>query len=198
MRTGALCWLAYQFFCPTMNTKDESATTEIKGLFAALRSDFPELEAITVLHIGAEQTLVASASSDSPAILAIAIGSSAGGAAHMLHTPPTAAEVEEAIQIVEDALFPVRAMLAQASTLLTNDPGIAEIADLAGLAEAPRRVLSREAVERLFGRMAMLAEGQPLAHSGLPARPDFYVTLLILREFLHHQGFDAITIGTQR
>lgn len=166
--------------------------------FAALRAAFPESSALTMLHIGAESTLVASVGSAERKTLELAIGSRVTAAAHFHHAPPTAREVEEAIQTVEDALFAVRAMLASASTLVTADPGIAEIADLVGLTEAPRRVLSREAVERLFGRMAMLAEGQPLAHSGLPNRSDFYARLLILREFLHHQGFDAITVEAQR
>jgi hypothetical protein len=166
--------------------------------FAALRAAFPENAALTMLHIGAESTRVATAGTAERKMLELAIGTRITAATHFRHTPPTAAELEEAIQTVEDALFPVRAMLASASTLVTADPGIAEIADLAGIAQAPRRVLSREAVERLFGRMAMLAEGQPLAHSGLPARSDFYASLLILREFLHHQGFDAITVDAQR
>lgn len=165
---------------------------------AAPQTASPADAASTTLHIGAETTRVAIAGAGEGKLLELAIGSKITAAAHFHHLPPTAAELEEAIQTVEDALFPVRADLPPASTLLTNDRGIAEIADLCDLAEAPDRVLSREAVERLFGRLAMVVEGQPLAHSGLPARPDFFATLLILREFLHHQGFAAIRVEAQR
>lgn len=164
--------------------------------FAALRAAFPEQQTLTMLHIGAESTLVAAGAAN--ALLELAIGTRITAAAHFRHNPPNGVEIEEAIQTVEDALFPVRAKLAASSILVTSDEGINRIADLAGLAKATRRVLTREAVERLFGRMAAVAEGRPLAGSGLPDQPDFYPRLLILREFLHHQGFDSISVETQR
>ena len=100
--------------------------------------------------------------------------------------------------IAADLLAQAEHDSAAQSILITSDEGINRIADLAGLAKATSRVLTREAVERLFGRMAAVAEGRPLAGSGLPDQPDFYPRLLILREFLHHQGFDSISVETQR
>jgi hypothetical protein len=49
-------------------------------------------------------------------------------------------------------------------------------------------------VEQLFQQLAAVAEGRPVASSGLPAGRTFAATLLILREFMHHLGFDSIVI----
>lgn len=49
-------------------------------------------------------------------------------------------------------------------------------------------------VEQLFQQLAAVAEGRPVASSGLPAGTTFAAALLILREFTHHLAFDSIVI----
>ena len=108
------------------------------------------------------------------------------------HTPPNALEIETAIMVVEDEVMPLRAQLAGGSALCSSDAGVAQIALLAGV--SPGDSLSLDALERVFNRLADVASGAPVASSGLPADPAFAARLVILREFMHHAGFDAIRL----
>jgi len=167
----------------------------LRGVYAALNSSFAGQVALVVLHIASDQTFIAAGrgpAADAELILGIGAGKTA--AAHFHHFPPTAGELENAIQTVEDALFPVRSKLPEGARLFTTDAVIREIARIAGLADTPEITLSREAVEQTFERMASVAAGRPVVRSGLPEDPGFYASLLILREFLHHEGFAAITV----
>jgi len=106
------------------------------------------------------------------------------------HDPPTALEVEQAIDVIEEALL--RAGLPQAprgtivtsSTLLRALPGL----------ERDGAVLARDAVEALFQRLASAALGHPSALAGMPMGADVAAALLILREIMHHLGYDAVRV----
>jgi NADH:ubiquinone oxidoreductase subunit 4 (subunit M) len=54
--------------------------------------------------------------------------------------------------------------------------------------------LSIDAVERQFDLLAALTQGRPSASAGIPTDSGFAASLLILREFMHHLQFSAITI----
>jgi hypothetical protein len=49
-------------------------------------------------------------------------------------------------------------------------------------------------VERVFNRLAAVAQGRPAAHEGLPEDPAFAARLLVLRELMHHMPFAAVTL----
>ncbi len=70
------------------------------------------------------------------------------------------------------------------------------LALLAGVPEAPEMVLSRDALERVFARLAAVTLGRPAAQEGIPDDAAFAASLLILREFMHHLKFSAVTIKT--
>ncbi len=78
--------------------------------------------------------------------------------------------------------------------LVTRDAAIAALADAAGVAHADERVMALEAVEGLFQRLASASLGQPGAMGGLPAGREAAAVVLILREFMHHCGFEVIAV----
>lgn len=173
--------------------------TEIRLRYSAIRSGVPDGVPITVLHIGAEQTAVATGRSVEPdATLALAIGSRKTAADHFKHAPPTPGEVENAIMMVEDAIARARMIIAGGSTLFTTDTSIRQIALVAGVTDQPELNLARDAVERTFERLTAVTLGRPVSREGIPASAAFAATLLILREFMHHLDFLLITVKVWR
>lgn len=169
--------------------------TAMRLRYAKIISRLPSGVAITVLHIGEEQTIVASGSGMEPAaILALAIGSRKTAAAHFKREPPAPVEMENAIVTVEDEVARARPLIADGSRLYTADAAIREIARLAGVADGAEQTLSLDAMERTFERLAAVTLGKPASHEGIPTSPAFAVTLLILREFMHHLRFSSITV----
>lgn len=170
------------------------------GISAAMRADFVEWFAgcgarpkarpdDIRLEIGAERSTL---TLPDGTVLPLGPGSDALAAQHFHHTPPTPLEMEQAIVTVEDAMAPLRAQLPAAARLVSADAGIGAMARLAGLAPAASADFSRQAIERTFGRLAAVVEGQPAAHAGLPTDPAFAARLLILRELMHHLDFAGI------
>jgi hypothetical protein len=107
------------------------------------------------------------------------------------HEPPTPVELERAIDVVEDALTGSGLARADRGDLLTSD---ALLAALPGLGTLGAR-LNRDAVEALFQRLASRSLGTPVAESELPVGRDFAAALLVLRECMHHLGFDGVRIS---
>lgn len=149
----------------------------------------------TSLQIGAEQTLVSVQSADAPpARLVLAVGAARTARDFFQHTPPTPAEVENAIQAVEDEVMRARALVPPATALHSDDPAIRQLALGAGLPPSAPLQLSLEAVERQFDLLAALVQGRPATLAGIPTDAGFAATLLILREFMHHLQFSAIRL----
>jgi exopolyphosphatase/pppGpp-phosphohydrolase len=169
--------------------------TEIGRHYSAIRAGIADGMPITLLHIGAEQTLVASGSGTEPeAILTLAIGARKTAAEHFKHQPPTPGELENAILTVEDEVVRARSLSKDGSALFSTDAAIREIALLAGVPDRPELILGLEAMERIFGRLTTITLGRPAAQEGLPSSAAFAATLLILREFMHHLKFSSITV----
>ena len=170
-------------------------TADFRRRYTAIRASVPDGTLVTVLHIGAEQTLVASGSGTEPeAILTLAMGTHNTAADHFKHHPPTPGELENAILAVEDELIRARSVSQDGSALLSTDAAIREIALLAGVPDRPELILGLEAMERIFGRLAAVTLGRPAAQESLPSSTAFAATLLILREFMHHLKFASIGI----
>lgn len=169
--------------------------TETRLRYAAIRSGFPAATLVVVLHIGTEQTAVASGSNREPdAVMVLEIGSHKTSTDYFRHTPPAPLELENAIAKIEDAVARVRPMIAENSTLFTTDTAIGEIAHISGVSAQPVLTLPLEAVESMFERMAAISLGRPAAQDTIPASPTFAATVLILREFMHHLNFSSITV----
>ncbi len=172
--------------------------TKIHQRYRAIRLLLPEGTPITVLHIGKQETAVATGTGTEPEmVMVLAIGSQSTAAEFFLHTPPTPGEIENAIMQVEDEVTRVREMVAGYPTLITTDESISEIAHLASGHAGSALLLSIEAVEQVFSLLAGHSLGRPASSAGIPASPAFAATLLILREFMHHLKFPSISISTR-
>jgi len=175
---------------------DQSAgEIDIRADYAFLRSDLPDDSAVTVLHIGAGETLVASGKGhQAEAIMVLAIGAERTSAEFFRHNLPTPLELENAIMTVEDEIARARTVIVDGSTLVTRDTALRDIALIAGLPDQPVLTLSIELVEKTFDRLTAISLGRPAAHEGLPGSAAFAATLLILREFMHHMKFALLII----
>ena len=146
------------------------------------------MAALTRLVFDAERTLfnetVGSAS------FSIAITPHSLAARHWHEGVPSPLQLEMAIDDVETALMNERLAYAARGELATSEP---LLASLPGLNTAGS-CLSRDEVELLFEHLASAAFAghQPVASvaptSGPPA-----AALLILRECMHHLGFETIS-----
>ncbi|MFG0832959.1 hypothetical protein ACF8OI_05315 [Aeromonas bivalvium] len=100
---------------------------------------------------------------------------------------PSALELEQAIMVVEDVLMPLAARIPPHPVLRLQSP--------VPLAEAlGSRVQSRENIERLFGQLVAMVEGDPLASAQLPKDRRFAAALLILREWMHHLDAGSVAL----
>ncbi|GKT22494.1 hypothetical protein [Acidovorax sp. SUPP3334] len=165
------------------------------ALYQALQAGPLAGSPITVLRIGAGHSSIASGTQAQARLLrTLEVGYYATAAACLRHDPPAEGELEHAIQMVEDAVMPVYAVLPPGTTLYTADAGIRQVALAAGVEAQPEMALPLDAVERTFQRLAAVAMGRPPAQEGLPEGTAFAATLLILRECMQHLGFDRIVI----
>ena len=105
------------------------------------------------------------------------------------HAPPSALQIETAIEHVEEALMREPAGAAGVSVVAVDDPRVRALAAAAG---TPR--LDADAIERLFDRLAALAQGRPASQDTLPADPLAAATLVVLRELVHHQRIEAFVV----
>ncbi|MNO50997.1 hypothetical protein D3C76_413870 [compost metagenome] len=101
--------------------------------------------------------------------------------------PPSALELEQAIMVVEDVLMPLAARIPPHPVLHLHSP--VPLAEPLG-----SRVQSRENIERLFGQLVAMVEGDPLASAQLPKDRRFAAALLILREWMHHLDAGSVVL----
>ena len=149
-----------------------------------------------VLHLGEFETTLATPQQSYT--LAIGARRTADDWFARRHTMPTPLELEHAIMAVEDEIARVALRGDAATPLVSVDAALVELAQVAG-ADGPLPLqLGVAAVENAFERLAMVAQGRPLATSGLPdgeAGRIFAARLLIVRELMHHLGFAELVVG---
>lgn len=144
------------------------------------------------LHIGEQETTLHAGDGSDPVVLPI--GSLSIAQRHFHHEPPSAGEIEAAIDTVEDALMPVIPRLRGSAPLLTEDAESVALLAAVGLPSDIDAELDIAAIERLFTRLAHVASGRPASSEGLPERRSFAANLLILRELMHHAGRDSVRV----
>lgn len=145
----------------------------------------------TVLVVEPEAMGIATGTKGRPeATLRLAVGPALTARRYFRHFPPKPSELEAAIASVEDKLAPAREVFAVPSSLFSSARIVRRIASVAGVSPTVSAVLSADAVERAFDRLATLSSGG--TPTGLPRSGLFAAGLLILREFMHHLQFDAI------
>ena len=104
---------------------------------------------------------------------------------------PDALALEQGIEEVEDAIMPAAPWLPRPVHLQTHDALLHAIACVAGA----QKVLTREAVEQLFERLARQAERAGAPDSLLPQNPVWAAALLVLRECLHHWQVEELHLA---
>mmetsp|Transcript_5757 Transcript_5757/g.22355 ORF Transcript_5757/g.22355 Transcript_5757/m.22355 type:complete len:150 (+) Transcript_5757:2366-2815(+) len=104
------------------------------------------------------------------------------------HEPPTPAELERAIDVVEDALTGSRLAQGARGELVTADSVLLALPGLGG----PGTSLARDDVESMFQRLASRALGMPASAAGSPHGRELASAIVILRECMHHLGFDRV------
>ncbi|MBI5259439.1 MAG: hypothetical protein HY855_23250 [Burkholderiales bacterium] len=107
------------------------------------------------------------------------------------HDPPTGAELEHAIDVIEDALMAVKLQRAHGARLATIEPTLRQLPGL----DVEGAVMSRDAIEALFQQLASIALGRPDPGAAVVARREVAAALLITRECMHHLGFESIQVG---
>lgn len=142
------------------------------------------------LHIGREETQV----TIDGELQCLTLGSELTSMGYFRHQPPTPAEMETAIRVVEDEVVRLRHDITPRACLYSEDNNIRAIARLSGIAEDEAMHLSLEAVERTFDRLALVIDGSSASFENIPDGNDFAATLLILREFMHHLQFKEIVV----
>ena len=143
----------------------------------------------THLRLDAEHTVLAFDSSDE---VVLSLGVHTIGNGFFRHDPPTALEIEQAIDAIEDAMANIRLPSAERGDLATNEPLLQAWVTIPPIGVSTR--LTRDEVEAIFERLASAALGRPGELTGLPTDRNAAAALLILRECMHHLGFDGIDI----
>lgn len=162
---------------------------------------------LTLLYVGPERTLIvpvdAAGAAPHGAAITLALGTHRTARAFFRRDVPTPLELENAIASVEDEVYLAHRQYvvqghASGRAWWSTDPHLVAVAELAGVPRAPAMLLTLEAMERLFQRLAAVSEGRPAASEGLPESVEFATTLLLLRELMHHMPFAELhLVGRQ-
>ncbi len=139
----------------------------------------------SVIHIGHRATSLRGGP-QGDAVIAIGAGEIADTV--FRHSPPSALEIDQAIDRVEDALTASGLRHGERGDVVIDDPQLHAVLELGGA----RLRASRDEVERLFAELASATPGRiAFGDDGLAGR-DAAARLLILRECLHHLGYQGV------
>jgi len=137
------------------------------------------------IHIGQRVTTVRVGTAGN---VVIAVGADELAEAVFRHDPPSALEIEHAIDRIEDALTASGLRHGERGDALIDDPPLHA---MLGWQDGPGRA-GREDVERLFQDLAAALPTKPAFLRDVPAGRVAAARLLILRECLHHLGFQGV------
>jgi len=185
------------------NIHSDATTTLLQRCYALARQHSDSAACRVVLHLGAQCCGIAVGRADgAPTLTLLPLGCERTAAELFKTAPPTPLALEHAIQVVEDVVMPLRQAIPRDAQLFCCDAVVRDIAGVSGVAAEAGAdlhlplVLSLDAMERSFDRLAAVVQGRPGASAGLPASNAFAMALLILREFMHHQQFAQVTLLT--
>lgn len=108
------------------------------------------------------------------------------------HDPPTAREIERAIDAVEDQIMRLDRQRDTGRPLWSQSKTLQPWAAVSG------RTMTLEIVEQWFERLALAAQGRSDALDRLPPGREAAAALLVLREFMHHRGHPSIHVVDPR
>lgn len=133
---------------------------------------------------------VTTLSSDDGILVTLGPSPAALAEACFRHDPPTASELEDAIDVVEDSLMAAKAPLSSGAGLTAFESALRSLPGL----EAVGATLGRDAVEALFQQLASIAQGMPNKGHAVAADREVAAALLITRECMHHLGFESLRV----
>lgn len=168
----------------------------LRSIYAAALDKASEPEAIVVLALDDEAVWLAFGAQSRPTqVVPLPLGLSTLAARFFGGGTFSELAIEQAIAEVEERVMPWQRQLPSPARLFTADADIVDIARWAGMPEEGRTWrLSTDSVERLFNRWIARAQGRPASRDALPLTARFSASLLVLRECLHHLGFDGVTL----
>ncbi len=110
------------------------------------------------------------------------------------HEPPLPIELEHAIELTEEALMPLAALLAGSAGLILKGLGAFLIGQGLTRSGSTQTELTLDEVESIFNRVVSVSQGRPASQETLPTDARFFAALLMLREFMHHLHFAQVTL----
>lgn len=167
--------------------------TLTRSASASTRSSTAPLQ--TSIDIGARRTIVVvRRGTATEAALELPVGARQAAEKFSWHDPPRPAELEAAIDAIEDQVMRLSGRLPAESPLRVTGPFAAEIGRAVNANDDANPVAGLDEVEQVFQRLASASLGNPAARQGLPSGNSFVAAVLILREFMHHLGFASVVL----
>jgi hypothetical protein len=123
----------------------------------------------------------------------IAVGFELMTAQHFSKLPLDAMALERAIEWTEDRIQLGRIAVPKGAILCTQADDVRMLAAVAGL-DQTTPTLHVDAVENVFSRLVLQAFGQAAPQQALPDIARTFATVVLLRELMHHLGFDHIQV----
>jgi hypothetical protein len=148
-------------------------------------------EIVVWLEIGLSSGRIRAAGGGSTGIFPLPVGT-ADVLALFRHDPPKEGELEIAIELIEDAVMPLAKKLPQGSVLVAANDLVLKLVKLS-TGCAASHAASLDAVEAQFEQIALAARRGAWSRE-LHIDPSLCAGLLILREFMHHAGYDRIEL----
>nr|WP_321357244.1 hypothetical protein [uncultured Draconibacterium sp.] len=110
--------------------------------------------------------------------------------------PPTNDEIDHAINFTEETLAPIQDLFEKETDLYTSDSMAAQIAILAFNTQKSGNQTSVPVIEleNIFYRLSEIVNGLPASQDVLPDSNQFAAYLLIIREIMHHMGFERLVV----
>ena len=105
---------------------------------------------------------------------------------------PSALAIEHAIQTVEDAIQPLAGHLPAGTRLVVAAKVMAPLQRAGAIWGLAHEAIALTQIEREYQQLAARSVGAPSATGSGFADPAGAALVLILRECLHHLGFDAV------
>lgn len=112
----------------------------------------------------------------------------------LIHEPPWPIEIERAIEMTEEAVMPLAAQFGNTTGLILQGVSATPISNTLQTSGFALTVLTLDEVEDLFNRLVAVSQGPPTSQEKMPTDVRFFGTMLILREFMHHLHFAAVTL----